>query len=119
MGKNTKAHKERRKVTKLARVRFSRINLERIQILLDRALDGRMDAVQELMESDPVNSILERTDLRPALQRDLMLMAFDAADYWASQIKPATTRHRPIIAAYAHYLRWMAWTLHPIEEDDL
>lgn len=104
---------------RLSKVRYSRISLLRIRVLLTRALDGRMDAVQELMESDPVNAVLERTEDRLGLRRDLQLLASDAADYWASQIKLANTRHAPIIAAYAHYLRWMAWTLHPIEEDDL
>lgn len=93
--------------------------MARTRVLLDRALDGRMDAVQELMESDPVNSIKERVGSLPNTLTDLQLLASDAADYWGSQIKLANTRNTPLIAAYAHYLRWMAWTIHPIEEDDL
>lgn len=104
---------------RLALARHSRISVARIRVLLDRALDGRMDAVQELMESDPVNSIRERCGTRPEVVRELQLLAQDASEHWASQARQARTRHTPTIAAYAHYLRWMAWTLHPIEKEDL
>lgn len=105
-------------VFRIATAQRSHTTIARIRILLDRALDGRMDAVQELMESDPVNSIRERVE-SPGQLKELYLLASDASDYWAPQARTAKTRYTPIIAAYAHYLKWMAWTLHPIEEDDL
>lgn len=98
---------------------YARISPSRARILLIQAGKGRMDAVQELMEKDAVNSLQEWLTHRPHRADHIYQLCKVASGYWANQTKFTTTRLTPTIAAYAHYLRWMAWTLHPIEEDDL